>query len=102
MTTRRNVLSMLGLATVSTAALTTDDIVKNDMGNGYRLSNLHQERVATALERLAAEVRAYSVQKGTGVNVSRFEVTSVAGPFEFLQQRLIIDLEMLHQDEPLA
>jgi hypothetical protein len=99
-TTRRNILTILGLASVSSAAIAADDVTNQKDGlfscaykNGRNLqtAKYDPERMATALERLAKEVRTQDV------NVSGFRIESdvvTSGP-DWLQQTLIIDLEVL-------
>jgi hypothetical protein len=95
---RRNVLTLLGLAAVSTPALATDDMAHTEF-DGTAISLRRQcydpERMAVALERLAAEVR-----KGyKGVNISRFNISSELVGDNWLTQTLTIDLEILHPEK---
>ena len=98
MTTRRNILTMLGLAAATTPAIATDDMANTELDGGpmaYRLNKYDPERMATALERLAAEIRLPN-----SVNVSLFRVESdLCGPDDWLRQRLVIDVEIMHPDK---
>lgn len=95
MTTRRNVLTILGLAGVATPAIATDDLVRTEMDGGpfaYRLGAYDPERMAVALERLAAEVR------NKTVNIARFHIASEIKTDEWLKQTLTVDVEIMHPD----
>ena len=100
MTTRRNVLTILGLAGVASPAIASDDIVRMDYDGSpfaYRMTKYDPERLAAALERLAAEVR-----KGhEGVHVARFNISSEAISYndDVLRQTLTIDIEIMHPDK---
>jgi hypothetical protein len=100
---RRNVLTMLGLAAASTPALATDDMARTEFDGpgpmGFRQQCYDPERMATALERLAAEVR-----KGykNGVNIARFNISSELVGDAWLTQTLTIDVEILHPEKPGA
>lgn len=92
MQSRRNILTMLGLASVVTPALATDDLVATDL-TPYRIGqHYNPERMARALERLATEVR------NNGVNISRFHIGSELGRDDWLRQTLTIDVEILHDE----
>jgi hypothetical protein len=95
---RRNVLTLLGLAAVTTPAIATDDLASTEF-DGLRRQFYNPERMAVALERLAAEVR-----KGyqSGVNISRFNISSELIGDAWLTQTLTIDVEILHPEKPDA
>jgi hypothetical protein len=99
---RRNVLTMLGLAPLGTPAIASCDITRTDFdGNGtvsYRVARYDPERMAVALERLAAEIRANTV------HVPRFHIGSeaVSPEPDWLKQTLTIDLEIKHPEKPDA
>lgn len=98
--TRRNILTILGLASLGSAAIASDDIVQTDMdgggGPGYRLAKYNPERMATALENLAKEIRA------TDVHIARFHIGSEAVDDDWLKQTLTIDVEVQHKDKHVA
>jgi hypothetical protein len=100
---RRNVLTLLGLAAVTTPAIATDDLASTEFDGpgpmGLRRQFYNPERMAVALERLAAEVR-----KGyqNGVNISRFNISSELIGDAWLTQTLTIDVEILHPEKPDA
>jgi hypothetical protein len=84
---------MLGLAGAATPAISSDDIVRTEFDGtpySYRVQKYDPERMAVALERLAAEVRAKTV------HIPRFHIGSEAVGDEFLKQTLTIDLEIIH------
>jgi hypothetical protein len=93
MATRRNVLTLLGVASASSAAIATDDLapLNPGPGPGLRLGG-DTNRIATALERLAAELRAGTVW------VSRFHVGSEMAAHNLLTQTVSIDLLLQHEE----
>jgi hypothetical protein len=93
MATRRNVLTMLGLASAMSPAMATDDLVHTTYDPSYRRGAYNPERMAVALERLAAEIRA-GMRDDAGVNVSRFHIGSEICTDDWLKQTLSIDIEI--------
>jgi hypothetical protein len=100
---RRNVLTILGLAPLATPAIASCDITRQDFDGDpipLRIARYDPERLAVALERLAKEVR------DNTVNVARFHIGSEAvdtvGKEQWLTQTLTIDLEILHPEKPTA
>lgn len=97
-TSRRNILTILGLASIATPALATDDMARKDFDGGtvaLRTQSYDPERMAVALERLAAEVR-----KGyQGVNIARFNISSELVGDAWLTQTLTIDVEIFHPEK---
>ncbi len=96
MPTRRNILTLLGLAGAATPAISSDDVAHTmfDGGNiGLRLQKYDPERMATALERLAAEVRSCDV------SIERFHIGSEVIGEDWLKQTLTIDVAIQHKDK---
>jgi hypothetical protein len=94
---RRNVLTLLGLAAATSPALATDDMADTQFDGSevpLRLQKYDRERMAVALERLASEVR-----KGyKGVSISRFNISSELIGDGWLTQTLTIDVEIAHPE----
>lgn len=97
--TRRNILTMLGLASIGSAAIAADDVTNqtdclvqagDGSGKKYQLAKYDPERLATALERLAAEVRAKTV------NIPHFNISTDVVGDDWLKQTLTIDVEVMH------
>jgi hypothetical protein len=100
MTTRRDILAVLGLAAAGSAAVAAEDVADPPFKGWPQAPGLatpgpeFQERVARTLERLAAALRRGEVG-ACGMNVS-----SAVTPNEWLEHVLTIRLELpLGEDE---
>lgn len=93
MTTRRNMLSILGF-TPAAALVSADDVVHADL-KPYRLNRCDPKRMADSLERLAKEIR------NETINVERFNITSnmVGERDEFLLHTITLDLAVLMDEK---
>jgi hypothetical protein len=105
---KRNILTLLGLAPVSIAAASVQPENFSDSWSlssnkepspstsHLRLAKYDQEKMARTFERLAAEIRS------GGIRVGNFHIgcDAVSLDVAWLAQQLIIDLEVYHRDEP--
>jgi hypothetical protein len=96
---RRNILTILGFASAASPAIASCDVTRTTFddgpGPGYRIQKYDPERMASALERLAAEIR------NCTVHVPRFHVGSEAVGDGWLTQTLTIDVEVQHDRKAL-
>ena len=100
MSTRRNLLTMMALAPVG--AVAADNVTnRKDLGPPYKngkqlqVNKYSPERLATALERLASEIRKQDVM----VNTFNINTDVVGGETNWLTQTLTIGLEFLVEPE---
>lgn len=92
-TTRRSALAMLGLAAAGSSAEAVEafgevgDLVGKG-ASGYRFGNAHRDRMANALERLAADIR------DGGSLVQKAALVTKSEPDEFVVHTLTVDFVM--------